>query len=550
MKRLVALGIAGTVLDAARGTRRWDRWRPSVSLFQHDELLIDRFELLHGDDNRSLDLAGRLRRDVRTVSPETDVRLHACDLSSPWDFQKVYATLHDFARGYDFKPDEEDYLVHITTGTHVAQICLFLLTESHHLPGKLVQTAPPRGRDTQRAGEYSIIDLDLGRYDALARRFAAEHDEAVDFLKAGIATRDVGFNEQMDQLEQVVLRSTAPILLLGPTGAGKSQLARRLFELKKQRHQLDGRLAEINCATLRGDAAMSALFGHKRGAFTGAVSDRGGLLRAADGGVLFLDEIGELGLDEQAMLLRAIEEGSYLPVGADREERSEFQLIAGTNRDLARRVASGHFREDLLARIDLWTFRLPGLRDRLADLEPNLDFELDLFARKTGKRVGFNKEARARYLEFATSPRALWSASFRDLNASVTRMATLAPGGRIDVPTVDEELRRLSSGWSRGAGELAGDAADPSHTAARERLRTLLGDDAFAKLDRFDRVQLVDVVAACRRARSLSEAGRELFAVSRERRRTANDADRLRKYLAKFELRFEQLRDEVDAAAG
>ena len=101
---------------------------------------------------------------------------------------------------------------------------------------------------------------------------------------------------------------------------------------------MQGPFVEVNCATLRGDAAMSALFGHVKGAFTGALRDRPGLLRAADGGVLFLDEIGELGADEQAMLLRALEEKRFLPLGGDREVTSDFQLIAGTNRDLADEV--------------------------------------------------------------------------------------------------------------------------------------------------------------------------------------------------------------------
>jgi transcriptional regulatory protein RtcR len=106
---------------------------------------------------------------------------------------------------------------------------------------------------------------------------------------------------------------------------------------------------------------MSALFGHVKGAFTGAVQSRPGLLRSADGGVLLLDEIGELGLDEQAMLLHAIEDKAFLPVGTDREAQSDFQLGAGTNRDLSQAVRIGRFRDDLLARINLWTFRLPGL---------------------------------------------------------------------------------------------------------------------------------------------------------------------------------------------
>ena len=119
----------------------------------------------------------------------------------------------------------------------------------------------------------------------------------------------------IETVERVAIRSAEPLLLTGPTGAGKSQLARRIFELKKLNNQLKGNFVEVNCATLRGDQAMSTLFGHKKGAFTGAVADRPGLLKSADGGVLFLDEVGELGQDEQAMLLRAVEEKRFLPLG-------------------------------------------------------------------------------------------------------------------------------------------------------------------------------------------------------------------------------------------
>jgi transcriptional regulatory protein RtcR len=190
----------------------------------------------------------------------------------------------------------------------------------------------------------------------------------------------------------VVSHAKDPILLMGPTGADKSQLARRIFELKKNRHQVAGSFVEVNCATVRGDAAMSTLFGHVKGAFTGAVKDRRGLLRAANGGLLFLDEVGELGLDEQAMLLRALEEKRFLPLGSDREVSSDFQLIAGTNRDLAAFVREGRCREDLLARMNLWTFRLPGLTERPEDIEPNLDYELEQFARRSSLRATMSKE--------------------------------------------------------------------------------------------------------------------------------------------------------------
>lgn len=328
----------------------------------------------------------------------------------------------------------------------------------------------------------------------------------------------------IEEIEQVAMRSRAPILLMGPTGAGKSQLARKVYELKKLRHQVSGSFVEVNCATLKGDSAMSALFGHKKGAFTGAVQDRPGLLKSADKGLLFLDEIGELGLDEQAMILRAIEEGRFLPVGADSESKSEFQLIAGTNRNLMEEVAAGNFREDLFARLNLWTFALPGLADRREDIEPNLDYELERFAEREGSRVTFNKEARDRYLAFAEAPAALWKGNFRDLAASLTRMATLSPTGRIDSEAVDFETARLARLWSgegnAGGGELA----------------ALLGSERVAAIDPFDLVQLEYVVTQCRRCSSLSEAGRALFAVSRAQRSSVNDADRLRKYLAKFDL--------------
>ncbi len=519
----MVLGLLGTTLDAGRGGGRWDRWRPTVALTQHEDLLVDRLELLY--PKVATGLADTVVRDVEHASPETRVVRHLFELADPWDFQAVYAALHDFARSYPFDTENEDYLVHITTGTHVAQICLFLLTESRHFPARLLQTSPSRGTKKSGAGTYAIIDLDLSRYDRLASRFRREQVEGQSFLKAGIETKNAPFNRLIERIEQVALASRAPMLLTGPTGAGKSKLARRIFELKKARRQITGELAEVNCATLRGDGAMSALFGHKRGAFTGAVSDRPGLLVKADRGLLFLDEIGELGLDEQAMLLRAIEEKTFLPLGSDREASSDFLLLCGTNRDLGARVARGEFREDLYARINLWTFRLPSLHERPEDISPNLDFELREASRVLGVNVTMSREARARFLDFAT--RHTWPGNFRDFNASVVRMATLAPGGRITQEAVDGELARLH--------ELSG---SPTAALGEEDalLVRVLGADRAAQLDRFDRVQLRDVLAVCRDAASLSAAGRELFSCSRREKTSVNDADRVRKYLARFGL--------------
>ncbi len=521
--------MLGSTLDAGGEAERWSRWRPSVSLCQHDDLLVRRFVLLH--DPRYANLGRRVAGDITSVSPETKVELSPIAFRDPWDFEEVFTALHAFARSFTFDAEREDLLVHITTGTHVVQICLFLLCESRHLPGKLVQSSPVRGKGAAGRGAMQIIDLDLSRYDSLAKRFAREQAEGASILKSGIATRDRSFNLLIERIEDVALKSRDPILLIGPTGAGKSQLAARIGDLKRSRHYLSGRFVEVNCATLRGDAAMSALFGHVKGAFTGAMAPRAGLLKSADKGLLFLDEIAELGPDEQAMLLRAIEEKRFLPVGCDREESSHFQLIAGTNQDLGARVAQGRFREDLLSRIDLWTFRLPGLKERIADVEPNLDYELEKFAATSGRRVTFNREARERFVEFATSATASWPGNFRDFNASVLRMATLASAGRVTVADVDEEIERLTAAWRRGAH--GGDRRGDDDAVLRAALGARAGE-----IDRFDAVQLAEVLRVCSGARTLAEAGRALFATSRAKRSSTNDGDRLRKYLARFGVDF------------
>ena len=546
-RKTVVIGMLGSTLDQGYGPQRWERWRPSVALGQHADLLIDRIDLLYSKAHERI--ADLVVADLGLVSPETAVERHLFELQNPWDFEEVYAFLYDFARAYPFEPEREDYLVHITTGTHVIQICLFLLIESRRIPARLLQTGPlPKG-ERNPAGTYGIIDLDLSRYDRIAERFRQQSRGDVSFLKSGIETRNPAFNTMIERIEKVGAESVEPILLTGPTGAGKSRLARLIYELRRRRRLVAGSFVEVNCATLRGDAAMSTLFGHKKGAFTGALADRTGLLRQADGGVLFLDEVGELGVDEQAMLLGAIEEKRFYPLGSDVESVSGFQLICGTNRQLGSLAACGRFREDLLARINLWVFRMPGLAERPEDIEPNLEYELDRFAEKTGRQARFNKEAKKLFLDLATGEDAVWRGNFRDLSASVMRMCTLAGGGRIDKDIVSEEWERLRQNWSalsrnEGGGDGKSHAesllkrASTGECSDAELLEEALGEEGAA-MDRFEAAQLACVIRECRRTRNLSEAGRALFAESRKKKKNTNDADRLRKYLASFGLSWE-----------
>lgn len=533
MRKTVVIGFLGTKLDAGVTDKRWERWRPSVALVGHEHFKPDVIELL-SFNSEAPGMFATVTKDIETVAPGTVVRRHDLGVANPWDFAEVYAGLHEFATSYDFR-DDTDYYVHLTTGTHVSQICLFLLSEARYFPGRLVETGTNAELEPSQAwrGRLGIIDLDLSTYDLLAKRFHNESQDSQDLLKGGIATRNPTFNNLISRLERVALKSTAPLLLTGPTGAGKSALAKRVFELRARRHLVKGAFVEVNCATLVGDNAMSTLFGHKKGAFTGAIADRAGLLRSADKGTLFLDEIGELGLDEQAMLLRALEEKRFTPLGSDREVESDFQLLAGTNKDLVQEVAAGRFRADLLARINVWTFELPGLAQRPEDIPPNLDHELHQAGRSLNARVTMTKEARERFMAFAL--RAPWPGNFRDLSSAVLRMATLADAGRIGLEDVELELQHLQQQW-QGRGQQS--------SGLQARVQAVIGDRAQA-LDRIDLVQLAETLTVIAQTDSMAQAGRELFAKSRAMKAAPNDSDRIRKFLVRHGMTYADVKQSL-----
>ncbi|WP_010113330.1 RNA repair transcriptional activator RtcR [Acinetobacter sp. P8-3-8] len=527
-KKTVVIGFVGSTLDQGKKPERWQRWRPTMSLLMHEDLIVDELVLLH--DRRNTGLVEHLQRDALQLSPQTQVTGHKVNIRDPWDFSDMYGALYDFVKSYPFDVENNHYLLHITTGTHVAQICWYLLIDAHYLPAKLIQSSPT-GKQ-QPEGEYRIIDLDLSRYAALTQRFEHEQSENWLQLKANIATKNKSFNQLIQEVELVATRSSAPILIMGATGVGKSHLAKQIYQLKKEKFHLSGRFIDVNCATLIGDSAMSTLFGHSKGAFTGAIAARTGYLKSADQGILFLDEIGELGLDEQAMLLKALEDKSFFPVGSDKEIQADFQLIAGTNKDLREEVQAGRFREDLWARLNMWTFFLPSLKNRLEDIAPNIEFELQRFANQHQRQLRFHSDALQKYLKFAQSYEATWQGNFRDLTASVTRMATLANGERIGLNEVNAEINRLQKIWN---------IEQQTSTSLFSNLGQILSASQIAQIDEFDRIQLEGVIEICQKSKSMADAGRRLFSVSREQRQSTNDSDRVKKYLAKFGLSWDDV---------
>jgi transcriptional regulator with GAF, ATPase, and Fis domain len=230
----------------------------------------------------------------------------------------------------------------------------------------------------------------LGRL--IDSQLAASRRRHEEFTRIGDLKRGLGIvaeSRAMVDVLRSVLRAGAlsdlPVLITGETGTGKELLAQAIHRLDNRRHHRP--LVPINCGAISPTLAESEMFGHRRGAFTGADRDRKGLVRAADGGILFLDEIGDLELGLQGKLLRVLQEGRVLGVGDDAEIAVDVRVVAATNRNLAAMVDAGTFRADLLHRLSVFTLTVPPLRDRPGDIRPLLEHFLAKHSALFGQEV-------------------------------------------------------------------------------------------------------------------------------------------------------------------
>jgi len=226
-------------------------------------------------------------------------------------------------------------------------------------------------------------------------------------------------------LVALVAPTPMSVLILGESGTGKEYVARRIHA---QSQRAKGPFVAIDCGAIPRDVAASELFGHVKGAFTGADRDKKGAFELADGGTLFLDEVGNLGYEVQVQLLRALQERRIRPVGSTQETAVDLRLVCATNEDLARRVADGAFREDLYHRINEFSIHMPPLRERGADLF----LFADLFVRQANEELGrsvegFGEKAAARMASYP------WPGNLRELSNVVKRAVLMTKGGRISL---------------------------------------------------------------------------------------------------------------------
>jgi anaerobic nitric oxide reductase transcription regulator len=264
----------------------------------------------------------------------------------------------------------------------------------------------------------------------------------------------------------LVATSSLSVLVTGETGVGKELVARQIHEMSAR---ADEALIDVNCAALPVSIAESELFGHVAGAFTGALRDRAGKFEVADKGTLFLDEVGELPLELQPKLLRALQHGEVQRVGSDRVHRVDVRVIAATNRKLDREVEAGRFRADLFHRLAVFPVHVPPLRDRREDIPLLASHFADVVARRLGvHRVRLDDPARRELVG------ADWPGNVRELENVVSRAVLRASSDapdRAGVITVTRAHLDVAPAVSPGAGLRALAPMDPGATL-REQLET------------------------------------------------------------------------------
>jgi len=318
--------------------------------------------------------------------------------------------------------------------------------------------------EATRAGAFDFLEKPLGRDRVLLALKNAleqvslrrENERLREIL--GEAPRMIGSSPAFVRVvEQATLaaRSDARLLLMGESGTGKELLAHHVH---RSSPFAAGPFVKVNCAAIPQELLESELFGHEKGAFTGAGAMRRGKFELADGGTIFLDEVGDLHETAQAKLLRVLEQGEFQRLGGEATLRVSVRVISATNRDLAALVSQNRFREDLYYRLCVVPIRVPALRERPSDVRPLAEYFLEEFCRRNNfkpKRIAEDV--------FPVLERWPWPGNARELRNVVERMAILTPGAELTLDSVPLEIRRPPQSGPRSSLQQARQEAEREH---------------------------------------------------------------------------------------
>lgn len=407
----------------------------------------------------------------------TRLHLLRSELSGPTQFGEIYvAAVQACEKALAADARETALTFHLSPGTP-AMAAVWIILAKTRFPAELIESSIQHGVLTASVP----FDISADFLPDLLRR----PDEEVERLSAGLSPEAPEFEEILHRsraMKRVILRArrvaprSVPVLVEGETGTGKELLARAIHRASPRR---DKPFVALNCGAIPSELVESELFGHVKGAFSGAVADRKGHFEEADGGSLFLDEVGELPKPAQVKLLRALQEGEVLPVGTSASRQVDVRLIAATNRSLLSEVAGGSFREDLFHRLAVAVLRLPPLRDRREDLALLIDHTLALVNREGKEQPGFLEKrvsSGARNILLAHP----WRGNVRELQNTLGRAAIWTPEPTLRTEDIRDALLSTDEIKEDSVlGKPLGDGLDLSQvlaTVARHYLERALDE--------------------------------------------------------------------------
>lgn len=289
---------------------------------------------------------------------------------------------------------------------------------------------------------FKIEEVKLIVRNALEKRKLREENlilrsKIQEWTTSGVIGGIVGKSPSIVNLIQLIIKiadSPSNVLITGESGTGKELVARAIHNYG---HRKDRPFVAINCSAIPEGLFESEMFGHLKGSFTGAISNKEGVFETANGGTVFLDEIGDIPPNFQVKLLRVLEDKSVKRVGGTQEAKIDVRIVAATNRDLKKAVAEGNFREDLFYRLDVIPVEMPPLRERKDDIPLLTEYFISKYSRLVGREIkGLTPEAMQKMINFP------WKGNVRELENVIERAATLGVGTTIEEQTIDECLQR------------------------------------------------------------------------------------------------------------
>ncbi len=370
------------------------------------------------------------KTEIKRRFPKIEVEIKDLILSDPTDYKPILDGLRNHSKAIQQEFKKAMLFVAVSSGTPQMHACWLLLVAAGEIPARLLHIRRPQFVSKERplVSEIDITSREFPEVRAPVKTsFFVEDSSKVDIVLSnlGLVGDSPKFKKALE-IGATLAPTTSPILILGETGTGKELFARFVHSLSNCATDC---FIAVNCAAIPEDLVESLLFGHKKGSFSGAITDQLGKFEIANGGTLFLDELGELPQKAQAKLLRVLQDGLVEPIGSKKPNKTKVRIIAATNSDLRRQVRQGKFRDDLYYRLNVGVIELPPLRDRRDDIPKLALFILD----KINNSLRNPKKLSSTALNRLQNHN--WPGNIRDLEHAIERSVRLS---RVEVLAADD----------------------------------------------------------------------------------------------------------------